>query len=53
MMQVKATLKHAGLSPQKVRLVARELKGLRVANALEILRLMTQKPSFFLKKIFC
>lgn len=50
-MEVTATLKHAGLSPQKVRLVAKELKGLSVGNAIEKLRFLQKKSSLIIKKL--
>lgn len=50
-MKVKATLKHAGLSPQKVRLVAKALRGLAVGEAIENLKFIQKKASLILKKL--
>ena len=50
-MEVTATLKNVGLSPQKARLVARQLKGLNVANALAKLNFLQQKAAFIVKKV--
>ena len=50
-MEVTATLKHASLSPQKVRLVARALKGLSVGEAIEKLKFIQKKASLIIKKL--
>ncbi len=51
MVEVTATLKHAGLSPQKVRLVAKELRGLSVAQATEMLKFVEKKAAPILGKL--
>lgn len=50
-MEVTAILRHASLSPQKVRLVAKELRGLSVGAAIEKLKYIQKKASFIMKKL--
>jgi len=51
MMQVSATAKRLHLSPQKARLVADQVRGKPVANALEILTFSTQKGAGLVRKV--
>lgn len=50
-MQVSAVLKNVGLSPQKARLVADEVRGLAVEPALDKLRFMNKKAAQIIKKV--
>ena len=44
-MQVSAKLKHARISPQKVRLVADQVRGLPVERALQVLQFSNKKAA--------
>ena len=50
-MQVAATLKYARISPQKCRLVADQIRGRSVADALTLLRFSPKKASNMLYKV--
>ncbi|MDH3236700.1 MAG: 50S ribosomal protein L22 [Alphaproteobacteria bacterium] len=50
-MQVAATLRYARISPQKCRLVADQIRGKSVAQALSILRFSTKKAAGMLFKV--
>lgn len=50
-MQTKAILTHARLSPQKARLVADQIRGLPVSNALELLEFSVKKAAHSLRKV--
>ena len=50
-MEVKAILKNANLSPQKGRLVADQIRGKNVENALQILAFSTKKAAAVVKKV--
>ena len=50
-MQVSAKLRYARISPQKCRLVADEVRGKSVANALQILGFMPKKGAAIVKKV--
>ena len=50
-MNVSATLKNAALSPQKARLVAREVSGLNVEKAVEKLTFVQKKAAGIIKKL--
>ncbi|MEK6749218.1 MAG: 50S ribosomal protein L22 [Pseudomonadota bacterium] len=50
-MQVNAILKFARVSPRKARLVADQVRGKRVDQALQILEFSTQKPARLIKKV--
>ena len=50
-MQVSATLKHARISPQKCRLVADQIRGKSVGEALNILAFSTKKGAELVKKV--
>ena len=50
-MQVAATLKYARISPQKCRLVADQIRGCSVADALTLLRFSPKKASNTLFKV--
>lgn len=50
-MQVAATLKHARISPQKCRLVADQIRGQAVGDALTLLRFSPKKASDMLYKV--
>ena len=50
-MEVAATLKGAQVSPQKVRLVADQLRGLGVEEALGVLEFSTKKAAQIIKKV--
>lgn len=49
-MQVTAKLRYARISPQKCRLVADQIRGLRIDKASEILAFSEKKAARFLKK---
>jgi large subunit ribosomal protein L22 len=51
MMEVTATLKYARISPQKCRLVADQIRGRPVGEALTILRFSTKKAATTLHKV--
>lgn len=46
-----AKIKNASISPQKVRFLAKRMKGLNIQKALNELNFSKKKCSFFLKKI--
>lgn len=50
-MATKATLKYARLSPQKMRLVADQIRGLPVDRALNILTFSNKKGAEIVKKV--
>jgi len=50
-MQTKATLTYVRISPQKARLVANQIRGLPVANALELLEFSLKKAAVSLRKL--
>ena len=50
-MHVKAKLTHASISPQKLRLVADQLRGQPVAKAAELLRFSKLKAAEIVKKV--
>ena len=50
-MQVSATLRNAGASPQKMRLVANEIRGLGVDKAIELLTFVRKKGAKLIKKL--
>ncbi len=50
-MQTHSILKHARISPQKVRLVADQIRGLPVEKALEILTFSDKKAGAIMKKL--
>ena len=50
-MHVNSSLKHARISPQKVRLVADQIRGLPVEKALEILTFSEKKAGAIVKKL--
>lgn len=50
-MEVVAKLKHSRISPQKVRLVADQIRGLPVESALEVLSFSTKKAAGIVKKV--
>ena len=50
-MEVTAKLKHARISPQKCRLVADQVRGKAVGNALATLRFMPKKGAEIIKKV--
>ena len=50
-MATKATLKYARLSPQKMRLVADQIRGLPVDRALNILAFSNKKGAAIVKKV--
>lgn len=50
-MEVAAKLRAARISPQKCRLVADQVRGLEVGNALEVLEFSNKKGAFLLKKL--
>lgn len=49
-MEVTATAKYVRISPSKARDLARELKGLRVADALRITEFNSRKAAFYIGK---
>ena len=50
-MEVKAVLKNAGMSAQKARLVADQIRGLPVEKALELLRFSRKEAAQLVKKL--
>jgi len=46
-----AKMKNVSISPQKVRLLAKKMKGLNIQKALDELTFSKKKCSFFIKKI--
>lgn len=50
-METMAKLTHARISPQKVRLVADQVRGLKVENALELLAFSNKKAAVIVKKV--
>ena len=50
-MQVAATLRHARISPQKVRLMADEIRGKKVDDALKVLSFTPKKSARVVKKV--
>lgn len=50
-MQVSATLRNAGASPQKMRLVADEIRGMAVERAVETLAFIRKKGAKVIKKL--
>ena len=50
-MEVSAKLKNADLSPQKGRLVADQIRGKNVENALQLLAFSTKKAARIVKKV--
>ncbi|PID61320.1 MAG: 50S ribosomal protein L22 [Gammaproteobacteria bacterium] len=50
-MQVESTLRMARISPQKVRLVADQIRGLPVESALEVLMFSEKKAGVLMKKL--
>ena len=50
-MQAKATLKFARISAQKSRLVANQIRGLSVDNALQLLNFSNRKAAIMMKKV--
>ncbi|MGE3920061.1 MAG: 50S ribosomal protein L22 [Gammaproteobacteria bacterium] len=50
-MDVAATLKNARISPQKVRLIADEIRGNPIELALDVLKFSSKKGAFLLKKV--
>lgn len=50
-MEVSARLKNANLSPQKGRLVADQIRGKNVENALQLLTFSTKKAAQIIKKV--
>ncbi len=50
-MQVAATFKYARISPQKVRLVADQIRGLSAEKAIDVLRFSTKKAAYLVKKV--
>ncbi|MCK5525295.1 MAG: 50S ribosomal protein L22 [Thiomargarita sp.] len=49
-MEVSSTHKYARISPQKCRLVADQIRGLPVEQALNLLKFSKQRAALFLKK---
>ena len=47
----KAKMRNISISPQKMRLIAREMKGLNIQKALDVLTFSKKKSSFFIKKL--
>ena len=51
MMEVSAIYKHARISPQKVRLVADQVRGLPIEKAVDILTFSPKRAARFVKKV--
>jgi large subunit ribosomal protein L22 len=49
-METRATSKYVRISPRKARLVCDQVRGLKVARALEILQFSPKKAALFVKK---
>jgi large subunit ribosomal protein L22 len=50
-METTAKLRHARISPQKCRLVADQIRGMQVEQALQALTFSTKKASVIVKKV--
>jgi large subunit ribosomal protein L22 len=50
-MQVSATAKRLGISPQKARLVVDQVRGKAVSDALDVLNFSTQKGALLVRKV--
>ena len=50
-MQTVATLRYARISPQKCRLVANQIRGKSVAQALKVLQFSQKKAAHLLRKV--
>jgi large subunit ribosomal protein L22 len=50
-MEIKASAKYVRVSPTKLRLVTRPLKGKKVEDALALLRFLPQKGARFISKV--
>lgn len=50
-METSAIQKYVGLSPQKARLVANQVRGLRVEKAVEMLSFSNKKAATIIKKV--
>jgi len=50
-MEVAAKLKYARISPQKCRLVADQIRGMKVEGALQLLAFSTKKAAGMVKKV--
>ena len=50
-METTATLRNARISPQKVRLVADQIRGMRVEPALQTLQFSSKKAAAIMKKL--
>jgi len=50
-MATSATLKHTGISPQKARLVADQIRGLSVDKAINVLSYSNKKAAAIIKKV--
>ena len=51
-METKAVLRHARISPQKARLVADQVRGMPVENALNVLKFSNKKSCRFTQESF-
>ena len=51
MIEVSAKLKAVRISPQKCRLVADQVRGVKVDKAIEILQFSSKKAAFIIKKL--
>ena len=52
-MEVRAINKHLSISPQKLRLVCDQVRGMDAEQARVVLQFMTQKGAEFIGKTFC
>ncbi len=50
-METQAVLRHARISPQKARLVADQVRGLPVENALNLLKFSNKKAAEMIQKV--
>ena len=50
-METQAVLRHARISPQKVRLVADQVRGMQVEKALNLLKFSNKKAAEMIKKV--
>ena len=50
-MEAKAVVRHVGMSPRKMRVIANLVRGKRVDEAMSLLKLMPKKGAFVIRKL--
>src|SRR6476619_719431 len=50
-MEAKAVVRHVGMSPRKMRVIANMVRGKRVDEAMGLLKLMPKKGAFVIRKL--